>query len=115
VTLEELAAKGEELGLVAFHRPGGGMELLKKLVANEMPVIVRTWTRVNEDIGHYRVVKGFDETGGVIIQDDSLQGKNIEIGYRDFELMWEKFNYEFLVLTRKGQEREAEVILGELA
>jgi len=113
VTLEELAAKGEELGLVAYHRPVGDIELLKTFLANGIPVLTRTWTKVDEDIGHYRVVKGFDESQGVIIQDDSLQGKNLSFSYSDFLLMWEKFSYEYVVLVEPNRVTVAEAILGE--
>jgi tetratricopeptide (TPR) repeat protein len=112
VTLTELAQKGEELGLVAYHRPAGNIELLKKFTANNIPVITRTWTKVDEDIGHYRVVKGFDEIEGVIIQDDSLQGKDLKFSYSDFNTMWEKFSYEYLVLVRGDQVKISEAILG---
>ena len=80
VSLQELAAKAEELGLVTYHRPSGDIQLLQRLTANNVPVITRTWTKVNEDIGHYRVVTGYDKTAQTIIQDDSLKGKDISSG-----------------------------------
>ncbi len=113
VTLEELANKAEEFGLVAYHRPAGDIELLKSLTANGLPVLTRTWTQVNEDIGHYRVVKGYDDNRQVIIQDDSLQGKDLPFSYTDFSLMWEKFGYEYLVLAEPDQTPVVEAILGE--
>ena len=78
-----------------------------------MPVIARTWTKPNEDIGHYRVIKGYDETLGIFIQDDSLQNKNLEYSYSDFNEIWKKFNYEYLVLVPKDRVQIANAILGE--
>ncbi len=114
VSLEELAAKAEELGLVSYHRPSGDIQLLQRLTASNVPVMTRTWTKVNEDIGHYRVVTGYDKAQQTIIQDDSLQGKDISIAEADFLTMWEKFNYEFLVVVPPEKASEVEVILGNL-
>src|SRR5690606_183463 len=62
-TLEELAAKSKEYGFVPFHRPVGSAEVIKQFIAHDMPVITRTWTKPDEDIGHYRVIKGYNENG----------------------------------------------------
>ena len=113
VTLEELAEKAEEFGFVSYHRPAGNIELLKNFVNNDMPVITRTWLKPNEDIGHFRVVKGFDNLRGHLIQDDSLQGKNLRYTYDEFNAIWKKFNYEYLVLVPKNKIEIAEKILGE--
>jgi len=78
-----------------------------------MPIIARTWTKVNEDIGHYRIVKGYEETAGQIIQDDSLQNKNLRYSYDDFNSIWKKFNYEYLVLVPQDKVKIAEAILKE--
>lgn len=111
VTLEELAEKTKEYGLIPYHRAMGDMDLIKLFITYDMPVIARTWTKVNEDIGHYRVVKGFD--GNTIIQDDSLQGKNLRYSNEDFKAIWKKFNYEYLVLVPKEKQEIAEAILKE--
>ena len=113
VTLEEMAEKSKEYGFTPIHRPMGNPDLIKKFIANDMPVIARTWTKPNEDIGHYRVIKGYDETLGIFIQDDSLQNKNLEYSYSDFNEIWKKFNYEYLVLVPKDRVQIANAILGE--
>ena len=113
VTLQEVADKSREYGLIPYRRPNGTPEILKKFIANDIPVITRTWTKPNEDIGHFRVVKGYDDGRGVFIQDDSLQGKNLKYTYEDFDVIWKKFNYEYLVLVPKEKQGLAEKILGE--
>lgn len=112
VTLAELAQKATDLGYLTYYRPAGDIELLQQFIANDMPVITRTWLKPNEDIGHYRVIKGYDATRQVVIQDDSLQGKNLEYSYEDFEALWQAFNYEFLVLVPAEKQALAEQILG---
>jgi tetratricopeptide (TPR) repeat protein len=112
-TLEELAKKSEEYNLIAYHRPNGNPELIKHFINNDMPVITRTWLEENDDIGHYRIIKGFDENTKEFIQDDSYQGKNLHYSYERFNKIWEKFNYEYLVLVPKDKQNIAEEILGE--
>lgn len=113
VTLEELAKKSKEYGFIPYHRPNGNIGLIKFFVNYGIPVIARTLTKVNEDIGHYRVVKGYDETKGEIIQDDSLQNKNLRFTYGDFGALWDKFGFEYLVLVPQDKREIAEAILGE--
>lgn len=113
VTLEELARKAEEYGLLTYHRPAGNIEQIKLFISYDMPVITRTWLKPGDDIGHYRVIRGFDDTAGQIIQDDSLQGSNLKYPYEDFLTLWQGFNYEYLVLVPKEKRKIAEAILGK--
>jgi hypothetical protein len=113
VTLAELAAKAADLGYLTFHRPAGDIELLQQFVAHDMPVITLTWLKPNEDIGHYRIIKGYDLANQTLIQDDSLQGKDLSYSYNEFNQLWQAFNYEFLVLVPPEKEALAAQILGE--
>ncbi|EKD86773.1 MAG: hypothetical protein ACD_37C00150G0001, partial [uncultured bacterium] len=113
VTLDELAEYSKQYGLIPYHRPMGNPQVVKQFIANDIPVITRTWTKPTEDIGHYRVIKGYDETAGTFLQDDSLQNKNLTYAYADFNEIWKKFNYEYLVLVPKNKQELAEQILGE--
>jgi hypothetical protein len=113
VTLEELGEKAREYGLIPYHRPMGNPEILKQFIAQELPVITRTLLTMDTDIGHYRVVKGFDETTGVFIQDDSLQGAGLTYTFQEFSELWKKFNYEYLVLIPKNKIELLKEILKE--
>lgn len=113
VTLEEMAKKAEEYDLIAFHRPNGNIELLKHFITHNIPVITRTWMAEDDDIGHYRVVKGFDDIRQETIQDDSYTDKNLTYSYDTHNALWEKFNYEYLVLVPKDKLHIAEAILGD--
>ena len=113
VTLNEMREKAKEYGLIPFHRPNGNIDLIKYFITYDIPVIAFTWTKPDEDIGHYRVVKGYDDNSNELIQDDSLQGKNLKFKYDDFNVLWHKFNYEYLVLVPKDKVAIAEAILGE--
>lgn len=111
VTLEELAEKSKEYNLIPYHRPGGNIDLIKKFITYDIPVITRTYLHEGEDIGHYRIIKGYTENE--IIQDDSMQGKNLRYSVENFNNLWEDFSYEYLVLVPKEKQDIAEAILGE--
>ncbi len=113
VTLEEVAEKAKEFGLTPYLRPNGNNEIIKKFIASDIPVITRTWLKETDDIGHYRIIKGYDDNTREFIQDDSLQGKNLRYTYDSFDKIWDKFNYEYLVLIPKEKQQLAEQILGE--
>lgn len=113
VTLDEVAQISKEFGLIPYLRPNGNNEIVKKFIANDIPVITRTWLKENDDIGHYRIIKGYDDSAGIFIQDDSLQGKNLTYTYQDFDKIWDKFNYVYLVLVPKEKQQIAEQILGD--
>lgn len=115
VTLEELAEKSKDFNLVPYHRPNGNTQMIKLFITYDIPVIARTLTKAQDDIGHYRVVKGYDSTEQNLIQDDSLQGKNLIYSYEDFNILWKRFNYEYLVLAPLDKIEIANTILGENA
>ena len=113
VNPDELGKKAEEYGLLYYLRPMGTPELIKEFIFNDIPVIAITWLKDGEYIGHFRVIKGYDDSKGVFIQDDSYQGKNLDYTYGDFNKLWGAFNYQYIVLVRPGQKETAEKILGE--
>jgi tetratricopeptide (TPR) repeat protein len=113
VTMDEMATEARKFGLLAYHRPDGNIQLLKRFLASGLPVIAETVLTKDDDIGHYRVVKGYDDSTGTITQDDSMQGHNVQFSYADFDYMWKKYNYEYLVLVPKDKQLLAEEILGK--
>ncbi len=112
VTLNELAEKSTEYGFIPYHRPNGNIEMIKSFITYDMPVITRTWLHRDDDIGHYRVVKGYDSKTNQIIQDDSFENKNLWYSNDEFNDLWKKFNYEYLVLVPLDKKEIADAILG---
>jgi len=113
VTLDEIGKKAKEYDLIPYHRADGDIELLTRLIALDLPVITRTWLKADEDIGHYRVVTGYDKFSREIIQDDSYQGPNRQYSYDEFNELWSKFGYEYLVLVPAEKKDTVEQVLGE--
>jgi tetratricopeptide (TPR) repeat protein len=103
----------QKYGLKAVDRRNGDIELLKRFTANGILVVVKTWLHPGEDIGHFRIVRGFDEDAGVIIQDDSYEGPNKKIAYFDFLAMWQPFNYDYIVVYTAESEEKVMAILGD--
>jgi tetratricopeptide (TPR) repeat protein len=110
VTLQELVEIAPKYNLTAYRRPAGNAQIIKQFIAADIPVIARTWLKPDDDIGHFRVIKGYDQTG--FFQDDSLQGKNLHYTYDVFDSIWKKYNYEYLVLIPSDKLQIAQAILG---
>jgi len=83
-----------KFGLEARVYTDGNIDVIKTLIANDIPVIVGQWVSESSHIGHYRVVQGYDDAKGVFYVNDSLLGPNVVIPYASFEARW---NY------RRGQ------------
>jgi len=109
---EEFISWAKRYGFESVSRVGGDINLLKTFTANGIPVVVKTWLHPNEDIGHFRIVRGFDEKAKVIIQDDSFEGPNRRISYFDFLGMWQPFNYDYIIVYTKDQKDLVEAIIG---
>ncbi len=111
-TPEELVAEIQKYGFTAYYRPNGSIQELKEFVANGIPVMTRTLFIPTEDFGHYRVIKGYDDTTGQIIDEDGFQGPEIHYSYSDFMSLWEEYNYEYIVIVPPGKEALVQSIIG---
>ncbi|MBA3724352.1 MAG: C39 family peptidase [Candidatus Levybacteria bacterium] len=110
---DEFVATAKDYGFESLYRPNGDINLLKQLVANDIPVVIRTWLNPGEDVGHYRIIRGYDDTSKVFIQDDSYQGKGLVYSYEDVVSMWKPFNYSYILVYPKEKKAVVEAILGE--
>ena len=110
---DEFVMWAEKNGVRALNRVNGDIELLRKFTSNGIPVVVKTWLQKDEDVGHFRIVKGFDDKTGVIIQDDSYQGPNKNITYSNFLEIWQPFNYSYIIVYNQSNKEMVETILGE--
>jgi tetratricopeptide (TPR) repeat protein len=111
VTMDELARKAKDYQLIPYHRPNGSIDLVKKMIFLNIPIITRTLLEEKNDIGHYRLIKGYDDQTRELIQDDSLQGHNLRYSYDLFTLLWKKFNYEYLILVPLDKDPLVRAIL----
>jgi tetratricopeptide (TPR) repeat protein len=110
-------------GLAAVIRPGGNLDLLKRLIAAGFPVVAEKgyfeydFTGKWGWMGHYQFVTGYDDGKGVLIVQDTYikDGKDHEFPYIDFTNAWRSFNYVFLVVYPIEREAEVLSVLGDWA
>lgn len=99
--------------LQAHVRVNGKTEVIKTLVANNIPVIVLQWISETWRLGHFRVVQGYDDELGVFYVNDSLLGSNLAIPYKSFEARWDYNWSRFIPIFRPEQRPTMEAILGD--
>lgn len=109
----EFVAFAQKNGLESLHRPNGTIDLLKQFIVQGIPVVVRTWLHPNEDIGHFRIIRGYDDETQVVIQDDSYEGPNRRIPYSQFDEMWQPFNYGYILVYSSDKQLTIDNILKE--
>lgn len=109
----ELVAEAKNQGLEAVDRPNGTPETIRRLLAHDVSVILRTWLNPNEDIGHYRVLTGYDKNLGVFYANDSYHGPNIVLDEGGLLDMWQPFNYGYIAIYPKEKEKVVQEIVGD--
>lgn len=111
----ELVKFLEMQGLNVQYRLNGNQETIARLIAKDIPVIVEQWLvkrGSNELVGHYRVVKGYDQKSNTFNTNDSFNGPNFVIPYAQFDEWWRPFNRTYLVVYKSEQEQTVKDILG---
>lgn len=112
---DELAAYAQSLGMGATYRVNGNIDTLKKLLANDLPVIVEHWfiPEPNDEMGHYKLMRGFDDASQSFIAHDSYNGPNIRMKYDEFDSLWKVFNRTYVVVYPPEKEAQVKAILGD--
>ncbi len=112
VSPHELAAYVEEASdLKAISRMGGTLDLLKRLVANDFPVVIETGAMFEayDWIGHYRVVVAYDDAYQRFYFFDSFLGvgegaQGVATSYAEVDKDWQAFNRSFIVVYEPQRE-----------
>lgn len=104
------------------YRVAGDLDMLKKLIAANYPVIVESVTSLdpNDAFGpsddlwaaHYLLLTGYDDTTQTFIVQDSYHGADLTISYEQLEDEWQPFNNLYMVLYYPRDENELEILLG---
>ncbi len=114
VTLYELADYAREKhGVLVYVRPNGNLTQLKTFIANDIPVLTRTLMYPDDDIVHYRVVKGYNDTKKIITETDGYYGKSHEYTYDEWMHLWKDFNYSYAIVVKNDKKELVEKLLGE--
>lgn len=106
-----------ELPVYALERVGGTLDLLKALVYNHFPVIIEKGYDPEPArlgwMGHYLLIRGYDDNAGHFITNDSYIGENVIYSYEYIQRYWQHFNYTYIVLYRGDRETELLELLGD--
>jgi len=108
------------------YRVAGTLDLLKRLLAANYPVLVEEASTVepewangpNDDLwdAHYILINGYDDQEGVFIAQDPQLGKekgaDKKIPYEALEKDWKPFNYLYMVIYFPQDEAEVQSIIG---
>jgi len=101
----------------ATMRYGGEIDLLKTLVSNDFPVIIEAgYDPPPGDLGwmgHYLLIKGYDDSAAQVITHDSYDGANLRYSYAEIEEKWRHFNNVYIVLYPIERETEVMTLLGD--
>ncbi|MBK6768861.1 MAG: C39 family peptidase [Ardenticatenales bacterium] len=105
VAPDELAAYVAQHGLRARVRYGAERGRLRALLRAGVPVIVEHWVSVEGrgEMGHYRVLVGYDDGPAEFIAVDSYYGANRRYGYDAVDAMGRPFLGAYVAVFRPEQ------------
>jgi len=120
VSPQELAGFVQEETFVrAVVRIGGTLELLKRLIANDFPVIIETGAMFEayDWIGHYRALVAYDDSLQLMYFFDSFLGvgdavQGVQESYAQVDKDWQAFNRTFIVVYEPQREELLRTVLG---
>jgi len=112
VRMDQISAYLATFGLDSRALVGGTLPQLKALVSNGIPVVVEDQLSLQDDYGHFRVVRGYDDSAGVIIFGDSYFGPANRLTYALYEELWKRHNHAFMPVYRPAQLSLVQAILG---
>lgn len=112
---QEMQAYLQSIGLRAIVRVNGSRTILERLLAAGFPVIVHQWLLKpdTELVGHYRVVRGYDNSAGILFFSDPFTGPNKSYSFAEIEKWWQPWNHRYIVAYRAEQEAKVRALLAE--
>ncbi len=115
VGLDELARYARERGAAAEVRVNGTIDDLRRLVARGVPTVVETWfvPEPGDEMGHYRLVTGYDAEAGTLRLADSYLGPERTVDAAALDAEWRAFNRAYLVVFPPARQPDVAAVLGE--
>jgi len=111
--------------LRAEYRVGGDIELLKKLIASGVPVLIEESFVLEEDAqgvmgksddrwtGHYLLLTGYDDSLKTFFVQDTYRGPNQAVTYTDLDTNWKAFNRVYVLVFPQERLDAVKTLLGE--
>ncbi len=105
VTPEELVAAIQQQGFKTVARENGNLDTLRKFLSAGIPVITQQWLHDPDDIGHYRVARGYDLSKNTFIYNDSMDRHAETVVPADLEdKLWKGFDRRYFPVYTAAQE-----------
>lgn len=101
-----------QLGLESYPRVNGDARRLRRLLAADVPVLVRQWLSTAQRIEHYRLVVGYDTQRKGFYVHDSTYGPYLWISERDFMELWTPTGRPYIPVYRPDQAASVAAIIG---
>ena len=108
--------------LRAEYRVAGDLQVLKRLLAANYPVVIEEASTLDpqdangprDDLwdAHYLLITGYDDGNGTFTAQDPLRGPDKKIPFDVLLSDWKPFNYLYMVLYLPQDEEEVKSILG---
>lgn len=111
VGVYELLAYLAQYGLKGGLYVNGDFDRLRQLTAAGVPVMIQSWLD-NRPTGHYRVIRGYDQSVGVFILNDSYYGESVNYTPAALERVWAPFNHRYIPVYKPEQEEAVRRIIG---
>ena len=103
------------------YRVGGNIEILKRLLAANYPVMVESVAYIDRDdalsptddlwAAHYLLLTGYDDNTQTFTIQDAYRGADLQLPYSQLEKEWKAFNNLFLVIYYPEFEEEMKTLL----
>lgn len=94
---------------------GGTIDRVKRLVAVGVPVIVGQWQNRADHagVGHWRVVRGYDDAKGIFIINDSMEGNAVPVSYSEFDDLWPVYSYVYIPVWNDKLDPAVRKVMGD--
>jgi len=102
-----------QLGLAAMPRVNGSPDLIRRLLAADVPVLVNQWLTRGQRIEHYRLVVGYDTVARGFYVHDSTYGPYLWVSEADFMALWTPTGRPYVPIYRPNQESAVAAIIGQ--
>ena len=111
--------------LRAEYRVGGDIELLKRLIASGIPVLIEESFVLEEGAqgvmgasddrwtGHYLLLTGYDDSLKTFFVQDTYRGPNQAVTYQDLDVNWKSFNRVYIIVFPPERLETVQSLLGE--
>jgi tetratricopeptide (TPR) repeat protein len=100
--------------LQATFRVGGDIRLLKRILANGLPVIVEKGTDIPEYgwAGHYLLLTGYDDDAQTFTAQDSFVAADQSVAYSKLDVYWQSFNRLYILVYLPEDQAKVQALLG---